>query len=612
MAVRSRARGLALVAGGLVIGALIGAVSLVPVHDYAGLSIRGQDVDGGGGVGLDYATGWSLAPAELGTLVLPAAVGFGKATYLGLMPFNDYPNYLGFMLLLLAAAAWERSRRSLMLAVLALAVLAVVASFGQGFYAFLYRYLPFFNKFRVPSMILILPAFGVALLAPRGLAALAQGQAPGGNFRMVPLVFGLIGLACVASGGLELVKSTYLARLTDLAAQGSKQAVPVLLEQAWLLHKASLVRLGVLCLGAAAVVWAARGNEVFRKKRLVWVLLVLVFADLVAVDKAIIYPEKSLHEVARDGRGGGRLVPAGRLVQDFVPVAEIGPGPAAATVAAVAGHDRVWPLGALGGQNQWMADEIRSLGGYHPAKLATYEQIRKRLYSQRPAGRLAAWLGGRAVVFGGVFRDEGLVALRGLGIDLEPQPVGSGSPSVYRNRAALPRARLLTRWEPVTVLPQQGALEPFLDAVAAGTVDVRETVYLADTPSPLPQPNAEQSSSELPVPSFVVDDMDEVVLAVQSPVPAVLLLADMMAPGWQVEVDGQARPLLTADLVLRAVALEAGPHRVRFHYGDPAVRKGLTLTLIGAMLVLALVGLPLAMTVLTRRRTSLAATTSEE
>ena len=70
-----------------------------------------------------------------------------------------------------------------------------------------------------------------------------------------------------------------------------------------------------------------------------------------------------------------------------------------------------------------------------------------------------------------------------------------------------------------------------------------------------------------------------------------LVLADMNAPGWRVEVDGRRQPLLTADLVLRAVALEPGPHKVRFYYRDPSVRAGLTLSLLGLALVAALLTL---------------------
>ncbi len=592
VALTVRARRLALVVGGLAIGALIGAVLLVPVHDYSRISIRGQDTAGGGGVGLDYATGWSLAPDELGTLVLPAASGFGKATYLGLMPFNDYPNYLGFLVLLLAVASWGRRTRPLLVALAVFVGLVIVTSFGQGFYAFLYDYLPFFNKFRVPSMILILVAFSVALLAPRALAAWQDGEPAFGKPLVLPAALGLIGMVCLLGGGAGLFKSSYLAQLTALAAKGGKQAAPVLLDQAWALHQASLVRIGLLSLVAASALWYSLKHAGFRHRGLPWVLVALVALDLGAVDRLIIHPERNLLSVVSDGRGGARLAPARPLVVQYVPREATGPGPAAAVIAKAVGHDRIWPLGSYGGQNVWLADGIRSLGGYHPAKLAQYEQIRKRLFSDRPSGPLANWLAGAVVVFEQAFAPAQLEVLRSLGLDLDPTPISSGPPAVYRNRAALPRARLVSKWLPVTALPEKDALGPFLDGISSGQIDVRETVYLDGEPVPAPVSTA----AELPWPEFIVDDLDVVELKVNSPVPALLLLADMMVPGWQVAVDGEPATLLTADLVLRAVALEAGPHTVRFHYSDPAVRQGLTLTVIGVILALLLLITPLVWT----------------
>ena len=40
------------------------------------------------------------------------------------------------------------------------------------------------------------------------------------------------------------------------------------------------------------------------------------------------------------------------------------------------------------------------------------------------------------------------------------------------------------------------------------------------------------------------------------------------------------------------MALAAGAHTVRFHYRDPSVRAGLTLTLVGLVLVAVLLAAP--------------------
>lgn len=583
-----------MVLAGVLVGFMIGAVLLLPIQEYAGISIRGQDTAGGGGVGLDYATGWSLAPGEFGSTILPMAAGFGKATYLGHMPFNDYPNYFGILLLALVVAACTRLRRSLLAALVSLSVLTVFVSFGNhgfGFYEWLYGWLPYFNKFRIPSMILILPAFAAAILAPLGAARLAgtgQDEAGPRAVRIATVGLGALGFLLLMGGATGLAEGFYRADLTGLAQASGRGAPDVLLDSAWSLHRSSLILIGLVLLTAGAATWARLRASLLGGGRLIWVLLVLVAVDLGAVDRLIVHPDRGLQTVVQDPQGRARLAPSGKLLREHRDF-HLDPGPGAEVLASLTGHDRVFPLGQEGSHNLWMADGIRSLGGYHAAKLAAYEQIRKRLYDgQAPAMRLGNWLAARVVSYAEPFSGPQLEALASLGAELDPASATNTRPVFYRNESAQPRARLISRWRPVSSLPEKDALGPFLDGIQAGTIDVRETTYLSTEPDPAPQP----ASEPLPAPLFVTDDPGEVVLSVDTPRPALLLLADMMAPGWQVEVDGRASPLLRADLVLRAVALEAGPHTVRFHYSDPAVSRGLTLSLAGGIVTLVMIVLP--------------------
>jgi hypothetical protein len=582
-----RWRRLGLVVAGLALGFLVSAILLLPVYEYSHISIRGQDTAGGGGVGLDYATGWSLAPAETASFILPSASGFGKATYLGHMPFNDYPNYFGVLIILLAAVAWSRGSRRLLTGLGVMILVAVAISFGNhgfGFYEWLYGWLPFFNKFRIPSMILITVAFALAILAPRGVAAWQKDEEHGIPSRVLPVLLGATGLVFLLGGTASLFEGAYESGLAALAEAAGRQAPQVLLDEAWKLHRADLIRIGLILLTAGAAFMFALRNAAFRTRGLVWVLVILAATDLLAVDRRITHPERSLTDVGRDSAGRGMLVGAAALERPYVRADLERPGPAAETLARVVGHDRVWPLGQLGGQNLWMADGIRSLGGYHAAKLASYEPIRQRLFSEPLGARIASWLGGSVVAFTSPFGQPEIDAFASFGCELDPAPLFDGGPWFYRNRSALPRARLVSAWQPVDSLPQGDALEPFLDGIRNGDIDVRGTVYLAAPPDPEPV----GAAGELPVPVFTTDGVNEVVLETDSPVPALLLLADMMAPGWDVEVDGRDADLLEADLVLRAVALPAGKHTVRFHYSDPAVRAGLGLTLAGALVILIL------------------------
>ncbi len=577
------------VLAGMALGFLLAGILLVPVQRYAKISIRGQDTAGGGGVGLAYATGWSLAPQEMPTLVLPSDAGFGQATYMGRMPFTDYPNYFGFLVLLLAGMAWGPGRRRWLVAWGVLAVLAIFVSwgnFGWGFYELLYNYLPFFNKFRVPSMILILVAFILAVTAPRGLAAWRAGTV-GGPRWLPAAVCAVLGLVLLLAGGLSLAHQGYLGHLRQLAGLGQKPTAPVLLEAAWNLQRGDLIRIGIYLLLAGGAFQLARMQEGFSRYGLPWVLCLLVVADLGRVDARITHPENYLLRVGRGQGGQAALLPAVPLVTEPHVQADTS-GPHAEFIRKELGHDRLFPLGQDGSRNTWMADGIRSLGGYHPAKLAAYETIRKRLYGQMPSGRIATWLGAALVSFDQPFGDQDLAALSQRGLDLEPRPLTRTPPYVYRVRSYLPRARLVARWQPVADLPGGGDLDRFLDAVQDGKVDPGRVVHLAGDLPGEPVAAAGIETSTLPAPEFVTDGLNQVVLRTSAPVPAILVLADMNAPGWQVRVDGRPRPLLTADLVLRAVALEAGEHEVEFRYRDPAVKAGLILTGSGAILILAL------------------------
>ncbi len=84
---------------------------------------------------------------------------------------------------------------------------------------------------------------------------------------------------------------------------------------------------------------------------------------------------------------------------------------------------------------------------------------------------------------------------------------------------------------------------------------------------------------------------ERVVIDAQLKEPGLLVLSDMMYPGWQVYVDGAKQPVLTTDLILRGVRLESGEHQIIFRYQPPLLTVGLFITallllVVGAAFVL--------------------------
>lgn len=125
-----------------------------------------------------------------------------------------------------------------------------------------------------------------------------------------------------------------------------------------------------------------------------------------------------------------------------------------------------------------------------------------------------------------------------------------------------------------------------------------------------PQPNAEIYVSEGPEfetdvgqgfnesAEIILYEPERVVVDARLDAEGYLVLNDAWAPGWIAVVDGAPAPLVRADVIFRAVPLQAGAHRVEFLYRPRAFYAGLILAGIG----IAALGIVILGTVLWRTR----------
>ncbi len=139
----------------------------------------------------DYATNWSFSPGEVLTWIIPSYYGFGKTvyngplsqnqdvevnTYFGQMPFVDVAQYMGVIVFFLAILSMVINWKDPFVRYLTiLIIISTLISFGRTFpivYDLMFHYFPFFDKFRVPSMILVLVQLSFPILAGLGIAKL--------------------------------------------------------------------------------------------------------------------------------------------------------------------------------------------------------------------------------------------------------------------------------------------------------------------------------------------------------------------------------------------------------------------------------------------------------
>lgn len=537
--------------GGLATSLLLGfgmsAFLYLPTHEYAKLSVRGAGE--GGGAGLGYATAWSFDPREILTFAIPSMFGFGGRTYWGSMPFTDYPNYMGIVPLALASYGAFRSRGAVRWYFTATALGSLLISFGkhlQPLYSLLYYHLPFFNKFRVPVMILVLVQFATGALAAFGLtAALARGapakesRDPGAPWMRAAGIAALGGVAAVV-----LIRVFHSA--LEVAAMRSRPNFGVeVAREALDLASLDAIKSGILlALGFLAIAFARRG----RLSRLgaTAAILALTTVDLWVIDRKIIDPQ---------------VGSPGEYEEYFRETPEVTFLKSDTTLY------RVLPI-------QWNDSRLAAYGiasvmGYHPAKPKLYQALADT------AGIMSSMKMLRFLNVKYALAD-GYIPPGTEGFTLRHD----GEVKVYEIDGWLPRAYVVHRLKPVRddvvalAVIRTGDFEPGEEALWTG-------------PDPLPglaEPLVEDSVR------VIRYSFNEAEFLVSTAAPGLFVLADQYDPDWEATVDGAPATIHRVDYLMRGILIRPGVHRIRFRYEPRALVAGVRISIASLLLTLGLAG----------------------
>ncbi len=172
------------------------AQPLFITSEYTPYSIRGgTGEEGSTGLSTDYATRWSMSPSELLVWLMPRFFGGTSGElytgnkvsqfkdrvipgYWGTMPFTQAYDYIGILLIFLALLGLILNwKNGLLRTLLLLFALSLFLAFGRHFpllYNLFFKYIPAFNKFRVPTMISVILQFILVVWAAFGLDSLLK------------------------------------------------------------------------------------------------------------------------------------------------------------------------------------------------------------------------------------------------------------------------------------------------------------------------------------------------------------------------------------------------------------------------------------------------------
>jgi hypothetical protein len=221
-------KGVSLAVAAGIVGVMVNAVALLPVYDYSKESKRGGQLVLGGkanskeviqnnktkGLSKEYAFQWSYGRVESLSLLFPGVQGYGahlaerdgepylfpkldenshtakyfteklnlpeeqaanealqlsRNIYWGDQPFTDAPIYMGAIVVFLFIFSMIYLKDRHKWWILTCAFLGILMALGEnlaGFNYFLFDHMPMYNKFRVPTMALVIPQ----LMLPLGMA----------------------------------------------------------------------------------------------------------------------------------------------------------------------------------------------------------------------------------------------------------------------------------------------------------------------------------------------------------------------------------------------------------------------------------------------------------
>src|SRR5262249_29098708 len=288
-------------------------------------------------------------------------------------------------------------------------------SFGNFFpvlYTPLFKLLPFFNKFRVPVMILIVQQVATVVLFGVGLDALLRANREHLR-RVAPRVL----IAAAAVFALAVLSHGYFtgtgfatsaARHVHATHDPDQQRMVAQMAGEFLAR--DVFQIGLILLLAALALFAfIRRN--LAASLLATILLLLGAVDYYRVDRFILHPEVFLHHdayrILHDRRETERFKTSDEMI-DFLkkqkapfrvlPVdgAQLEP-PGDGTPPPIS-----FELQGLFSNNRFMVFDIGSVGGYHPAKLQDYEEFIHAMKFSMEQGRLdlASMMNARYIVSG--------------------------------------------------------------------------------------------------------------------------------------------------------------------------------------------------------------------
>ncbi|WES99854.1 YfhO family protein [Chryseobacterium arthrosphaerae] len=494
--------------------------------------------------------------------------GFSGMTYWGDQPGTSGPAYQGAIVCFLAVLgfffAWKKYRYW----ILGASILTILLAWGSNFMPlsdFFIEYVPFYNKFRAPSSILVVVELLFPLIAVIGLYRFFTDEKLTEEYKQKILTY-------VSAGtlGLLLILLVFGKSLLGFATENEKTYFPpflldYLVDERYKLFRTDAIKAFIYVAIAAVALFLSLKKKLNQNIALMIIGTVSLF-DLWTVNKRYLndenYVDKIFAENPFQTESSDLLaekVQGNPNLESILSNVNINK-----TLETVAekdkAHYRIYNQ-TLGVTSETNTSYFKaSIGGYHAVKLRRYDDVLNEYINTIDSVKtpnVLNLLNAKYMIFGGPDQPQ-----------VVPNPKANGN-----------------AW---FVSDLKFVETPNEEIKSIGSIDNKKTAVIASSDKSYFDNKPVQADSTAFI-NLTKYQPNELEFKSQSKTPQLAVFSEIYYPhGWKVMVDEKEVPYIKADYLLRAVHVPAGSHHIRMVFEPEVIEKGKWISLLSFGLFIAL------------------------